>query len=141
MESSATTTWKATGPTTECGLHDASGIQVSMTPDVQVYGNTLVNNAKGIGAIHWDHDNVGSVTKCKPQLRNLRVYNNSITQNGSAAAGIDASIDETWCTAPGTTSSTPTPTTSPAEPSTVPDGLGHPGRMDRTRASGSTAIR
>jgi hypothetical protein len=71
----------------------ASGILVSMTPDVQVYGNTLVNNTKGIGAIHWDHGNVDAVTNCQPQLRNLRVYSNSITQNGSAAAGIDASID------------------------------------------------
>jgi len=71
----------------------ASGILVSMTPDVQVYGNTLVNNKKGIGAIHWNHDNVDAVTNCDPQLRNLRVYSNSITQNGSAAAGIDASID------------------------------------------------
>ena len=76
-------------------MGNATGIQVSMTPDVQVYGNTLVNNAKGIGAIHWDHQNVGAVTKCEPELRNLRVYNNSITQNGSAAAGIDAGIDQT----------------------------------------------
>jgi hypothetical protein len=76
-------------------MGDATGIQVSMTPDVQVYGNTLVNNAKGIGAIHWDHQNVGAVTKCEPELRNLRVYSNSITQNGSAAAGIDAGIDQT----------------------------------------------
>jgi hypothetical protein len=75
-------------------MGDATGIQVSMTPDVQVYGNTLVNNAKGIGAIHWDHQNVGAVTKCEPELRNLRVYSNSITQNGGAAAGIDAGIQQ-----------------------------------------------
>src|SRR5688500_13106381 len=72
----------------------AAGILVSMTPDVEVYGNTVVNNTKGIGAIHWNHDNVDAVTKCKPQLRNLRVYNNTITQSGGAAAGIDASINQ-----------------------------------------------
>jgi parallel beta-helix repeat protein len=70
----------------------SSGILVSMTPNVDVYGNTLVGNDKGIGALNWDHPNVGAVTNCVPELRNLEVYSNSITQNGGAAAGIEAPV-------------------------------------------------
>jgi len=70
----------------------SSGILVSMTPGVDVYGNTLIGNNKGIGALNWDHPNVGAVTGCVPELRNLEVYNNSITQNGGAAAGIEAPV-------------------------------------------------
>lgn len=70
-----------------------TGIQISMTPDVEVYGNVVVGNSKGIGAIQWDHQNVGAVTACVPDLRNLRVFDNEITQDGGMAAGIDASVD------------------------------------------------
>jgi len=70
----------------------SSGILVSMSPGVEVYGNTLVNNDKGIGALNWDHPNVGAVTACTAELRNLNVHNNTITQNGGAAAGIEATV-------------------------------------------------
>jgi hypothetical protein len=72
---------------------DAAGITVSMTPNAQVYGNSVIGNAKGIGAIHWAHPNLGAVTNCSPQLRNLQVYHNSVSQSGGMAAGIDASTD------------------------------------------------
>jgi parallel beta-helix repeat protein len=74
------------------------GIIVSNTPNVSVTGNRLSGNAKGIGAIHWDHGNVDAVTHCEPQLKNLRVTGNTIAQNGGAAAGIDAKInlDQVW---------------------------------------------
>ncbi|CAN5763214.1 hypothetical protein BH23ACT5_BH23ACT5_14760 [soil metagenome] len=70
-----------------------SGILVSNTPNVTVTGNRLSGNAKGIGAVHWDHPNRKAVDKCTPELRNFEVSNNSITQSGGAAAGIDAKID------------------------------------------------
>ena len=70
----------------------SSGILVSLTPDVAVYGNTLIGNTKGIGMLNWDHPNVGNVSNCKSELRNLQVYDNSITQNGGAAAGIEAPV-------------------------------------------------
>ena len=79
-----------TVPKIENWMGGSSGILVSMTPSVEVYGNTLVGNGKGIGALNWDHPNVGAVTHCTPELRDLQVYNNSITQNGGAAAGIEA---------------------------------------------------
>ncbi len=83
-----------TKPKLENWMGGSSGILVSMTPDVEVYGNIVTGNDKGIGAVHWDHDNVGSVTHCNPQLRNLRVHDNEIIQSGGAAAGVDASKDE-----------------------------------------------
>jgi hypothetical protein len=75
-----------------------AGILVSNTPNVTVTGNRVSGNAKGIGAIHWDHPNRDAVTKCNPELRNLRVSANTITQSGGAAAGIDAKInkDQVW---------------------------------------------
>ena len=76
-----------------------SGILVSMSPGVEVYGNTLLNNpGGGIGAIQWNHKNVGAVSKCVPDLKNLNVHHNGITQSGGAAAGIDASKnrDQVW---------------------------------------------
>jgi parallel beta-helix repeat protein len=79
-----------TVPKLENWMGGSSGIIVSMTPDVSVYGNTLVGNDKGIGALNWDHPNVGAVTHCTPELRNLSVYDNTITQSGGAAAGIEA---------------------------------------------------
>ena len=40
-----------------------TGIFIAVTPGVEVYGNTLVNNpGGGIGAIQWDHGNVGAVS-------------------------------------------------------------------------------
>jgi parallel beta-helix repeat protein len=81
-----------TVPKNENWMGGSSGILVSVTPNVEVYGNTLVNNYKGIGALHWDHPNVGNVNACNPELRNLKVHHNSITQNGGAAAGIEAPI-------------------------------------------------
>ena len=76
-----------------------SGIFIAVTPGVEVYGNTLVNNpGGGIGAIQWNHKNVGAVNKCVPALKNLNVHHNVITQSGGAAAGIDASSnrDKVW---------------------------------------------
>lgn len=74
-----------------------SGILVSNARDVEVYGNVLVNNTKGIGAIHRDRTGSPSypnVTKCVPDLKNLNVHNNVITQSSDAAAGLDANHDE-----------------------------------------------
>ena len=75
-----------------------SGITVSNARDVEVYGNVLVDNAKGIGAIHRDRATksvaYSKVTKCVPDLRNLNVHDNIITQSSNAAAGLDANHDE-----------------------------------------------
>ena len=79
-------------------MGDTAGIVVALTSGVEVYGNTLVNNTKGIGAIQWDHPGVGLVKRCTPQLKNLYVHDNVITQSGGAAAGIDANThrDKVW---------------------------------------------
>ena len=69
-----------------------AGIVVDNSPDVEVYGNTLVNNAKGLGAIHGDRDG-SAVTKCVAELRNLYVHHNTVTQSSDAAAGLDAQSD------------------------------------------------
>ena len=79
-------------PKLENWMGGSSGIIVSMTPGVEVYGNTLINNDKGIGALNWDHPNVGAVTKCTPELRDLSVHDNTITQSAGAAAGIEAPV-------------------------------------------------
>ena len=69
-----------------------------MTAGVEIYGNTLVNNTKGIGGIQWDHPGVYQVNRCTPQLKGLNVHNNVITQSGGTAAGIDANTnrDKVW---------------------------------------------
>lgn len=79
-------------------MGDTAGIVVALTSGVEVYGNTLVDNSKGIGGIQWDHPGVGLVNRCSPQLRNLDVHDNVITQSGGAAAGIDANThrDRVW---------------------------------------------
>lgn len=76
----------------------SSGIQISDTPNVEVYRNILVGNSKGIGAVHVEYKNLGAVSKCVPQLKNLYVHDNVITQSGEAAAGIDAKNhqDRVW---------------------------------------------
>jgi parallel beta-helix repeat protein len=70
-----------------------SGILVSNSPDVQVYGNTVVNNANGIGLEHWDHGNRGAVTRCVPALKNVKVHDNTVVQKVGGASGLDAKID------------------------------------------------
>jgi hypothetical protein len=73
-------------------MNDA-GILVSTSPNVDIYGNTLVGNNKGIGLIHWDHNNRDAVDKCVPALKNVKVHDNRIVQSGGAAAGLDAAAD------------------------------------------------
>jgi parallel beta-helix repeat protein len=75
-----------------------AGILVANSPNVSVTGNRLSGNAKGIGGIHWDHNNRDAVTNCSPELRNFKVSGNVISQSGGAAAGIDAKInlDQVW---------------------------------------------
>jgi parallel beta-helix repeat protein len=71
-----------------------AGIQVDNSPNVTVSGNRVSGNAKGIGGVHWDHPNRDAVKHCNPELRNLKVTGNTISQNGGAVAGIDAKIDK-----------------------------------------------
>lgn len=83
------------------GTVENSAIMVANTPGVTVRGNALVDNAKGIGAIHWNHPNLESVDRCEPELRDLLVVENSITQQEGVGAGLDATIDtgrvwDTW---------------------------------------------
>lgn len=78
-------------------MADTAGMVISMTGGVEIYGNTLVNNTKGIGAIEWAHGDVDLVA-CHPHLQDLKVHDNVITQSGGAAAGIDATtnVDKVW---------------------------------------------
>jgi hypothetical protein len=79
-------------------MGDTAGIAISMTAGVEVYGNALVNNTKGIGGIQWDHPGLAQVQRCTPELRDLLVDDNLIIQSGGVAAGIDASteLDKVW---------------------------------------------
>jgi len=75
-----------------------SAIVVSTSSDVEIYGNTVVGNNKGIGLIHADRSDSptvasGAVDSCEVALKNVVVHNNRITQSGGAAAGLDASAD------------------------------------------------
>src|SRR5690606_1609437 len=70
------------------------GIQVSNSPDVQVYGNTLVDNRNGISGINWDHPNLGAVSACEPKMKNFKVFNNNVTDPGDQSTmGIDGNLD------------------------------------------------
>ena len=82
-----------------------AGILVNSSPDVDIYGNTVVRNNKGIGLVHADRSDSGAVAKgavdnCVLGLKNVKVHHNKITQSGSAAAGLDASADrdKVWTT-------------------------------------------
>lgn len=74
------------------GMHNA-GIFVANSPNVEVAGNRLKDNAKGIGGLHWEHGNRQAVDRCVPELRSLFVHGNEIEQENGLVAGIDATID------------------------------------------------
>ncbi len=63
---------------------DGAGILVNSSPDVEIYGNTLVDNWQGITALQT---NRGSGTQGAFILKNLNVHDNEITQTGTTAAG------------------------------------------------------
>lgn len=75
------------------GMENA-GILVANSPGVEISGNRVVENAKGIGAINWAHGNREAVDQCVPEVRDLSVHNNEITQQSGLVAGIDATIDQ-----------------------------------------------
>ena len=54
----------------------------------------MTDNAKGIGAINWAHGNREAVDQCVPEVRDLSVHGNEITQETGLVAGIDATIDQ-----------------------------------------------
>ena len=81
------------GTTRPAGMENA-GILVSNSPGVEITGNSLVDNAKGIGAINWAHGNRDAVDQCVPEVRDLSVHDNEITQETGLVAGIDATIDQ-----------------------------------------------
>ena len=81
------------GTTRPAGMENA-GILVSNSPGVEVTANRLTDNAKGIGAINWAHGNRDSVDQCVPEVRDLSVHGNEITQETGLVAGIDATIDQ-----------------------------------------------
>jgi hypothetical protein len=81
------------GTTRPAGMENA-GILVSNSPGVEVTANRLVDNAKGIGAINWAHGNRDAVDQCVPEVRDLSVHGNEITQDTGLVAGIDATIDQ-----------------------------------------------
>jgi nitrous oxidase accessory protein NosD len=75
-----------------------AAIFVSDSPNVDVFDNRMIDNAKGIGAIQWAHENRGAVDRCEPELRNLHVHANWIEQAGGLAAGVEATTerDHVW---------------------------------------------
>ena len=80
------------GSTRPAGMENA-GILVTNSPGVEVLDNRLADNAKGIGAVQWAHGNRVAGDRCVPELRDLRVQDNEITQEAGLVAGIDATID------------------------------------------------
>jgi hypothetical protein len=63
---------------------DGAGILISGSPDVEVYGNTLVDNWQGITALQGDR---GSGAYGAYSLSNLYVHDNDVTQTGTSDAG------------------------------------------------------
>jgi parallel beta-helix repeat protein len=63
---------------------DGAGILVSSSSDVEVYGNTLVDNFQGITGLEG---NRGSGLYGAWILKNLYVHNNDVTQSGTTASG------------------------------------------------------
>jgi hypothetical protein len=75
-------------------LEGGNGIAITRSADVEVYGNTVVNNYKGIGATNGERVNsraIPGVDKCNPEVSNLNVHDNNITHKGEGVAGISAS--------------------------------------------------
>ncbi|MFB3922523.1 MAG: right-handed parallel beta-helix repeat-containing protein [Terriglobia bacterium] len=77
-----------------------SGISISNSSDVEVYGNTVTNSMTGIGGIQTDRGLAPSGTPYT--LKNLNVHDNTVTQQTSCAAGIvkssayDDSVFTSW---------------------------------------------
>jgi hypothetical protein len=63
---------------------DGAGILVSASPDVEVYGNTLVDNWQGIMGLESDR---GTGAYGKWTLTNLHVHDNTVTQTGTLDPG------------------------------------------------------
>jgi hypothetical protein len=63
---------------------DGAGILVSASPDVEVYGNTLVDNWQGIAGLAW---NRGSGRYGAWVLKNLSVTDNDVTQTEAVPGG------------------------------------------------------
>ena len=64
-----------------------SAILVGSSPNAEIYGNTLINSANGIGAVA---NNRGSGNRGPYLLQNLYVHDNTIVQSTGYAAGIVA---------------------------------------------------
>jgi len=76
------------------------GIRISSSPNVEIYGNTLVNNRHGIVAIT---QNRGSGEYGVREVTNLYVHDNRVTQNGGVLAGLGITTtgDRTYFTGKG----------------------------------------
>jgi parallel beta-helix repeat protein len=61
------------------------GIRISSSPNVEVYGNTLVNNRHGIVAIN---QNRGSGAFGEREIKNLYVHDNEIRQGKGVLSGL-----------------------------------------------------
>ena len=83
------------------GFWYGGGILVSNSSDVEVYGNTVTDCTNGIGGTETDRG-VDAKTGVPYNLKNLYVYNNTITQQTGFAAGIvkssklDNSVFTSW---------------------------------------------
>ena len=62
-----------------------AGIQIAASRDVQVYGNTVTDNANGITAIQQDR---GAGAYGPWVVENLHVHDNVVTQTAGVAAGL-----------------------------------------------------
>ena len=86
------------------GWTDSAGIQIYTSPDVEVYGNVLVDNWQGITGLHddrrgqWGADVFGPefVPPCIWNLANMNIHNNIIFTSISAPGGGRSGVIDTF---------------------------------------------
>jgi parallel beta-helix repeat protein len=69
------------------------GIMIASSPNVEIYGNTLEDNANGIALTRQDR---GSGLYGEHTLANIHVYNNSVTDSGMTGIAKDYGGDEVY---------------------------------------------
>lgn len=79
----------------QCSLMYCAGILVAHSPDVEVHGNTVEDNFRGIGGIQQNRPEPEYI------LKNLWVHDNAIGGNNDGQAGIVMGNDDWDPTAPG----------------------------------------
>jgi parallel beta-helix repeat protein len=76
---------------------NGAGITITESPDVQVYGNTVQDNHRGIGAVQQQL-RTSPLGLGVPQVKNLDVHDNTIRTQNKAAGLIEVVYDSSYYT-------------------------------------------